>query len=180
MSTAYGELLSSPIGAISVLASEKGIVRVSIQPQEEKRRCQDYEAGSLQAFQYLQLGLTELDLFLKGKLKEGFRVPIDWSGLSVFQRKVLAETQQIRWGEVRTYKDIARAVNGSPIAVGTALANNPHLLVIPCHRVIGSDMRMHGYAAPNGIRTKEWLLRQEGFYISNGKLDPNPAPGLFD
>jgi len=177
---AYGELVNSPIGPITLVASNKGIVRVSFQTNRDRVLPQERGLGNLQAFQFIQQGLTEINVYLKGDLKEGFNVPVDWEGLSAFQKKVLEVTRLIQWGEVRTYKDIAKEVNASPIAVGSALANNPFLLLIPCHRVIGSDMKMHGYAAPDGIRTKEWLLKQEGLSVSHGKVIRNTAPRLFD
>ncbi len=89
-----------------------------------------------------------------------------------FQRDVLQLTAEIPFGEVRTYGELAQQLGklGASRAVGTALARNPMALVIPCHRVIGSDRKLHGFAAPNGIKTKAWLLELEGHEIKNDRV----------
>lgn len=97
-----------------------------------------------------------------------FTLLIDWSTLKEFQRKVLQLTCEIPYGEVRTYKELALQL-GNPRAaraVGRAQAANPMPIVIPCHRVVGSDQKLHGYGAGSGISTKEWLLRMEGAMIA--------------
>ncbi len=89
---------------------------------------------------------------------------IDWSVLTPFQQKVLQATLAIPYGQTRTYAEIAQQV-GKPRAaraVGRAEATNPMPVVIPCHRVIGSDGKLHGYGAGEGLPTKAWLLELEG------------------
>ncbi|NJN79318.1 MAG: MGMT family protein [Anaerolineales bacterium] len=74
---------------------------------------------------------------------------------------------EIPYGELRTYADIAIEM-GHPNAyraVGRANATNPMPLVIPCHRVIGRDGKLHGYGGGEGLRTKEWLLKMEGAVV---------------
>jgi len=102
--------------------------------------------------------------YLEGIRKE-FDLSVDWSGMKPFQEKVLQATIGIPYGQVATYGEIARQVGkpGAAIAVGRAQATNPIPLVIPCHRVIGSDGKLHGYRAPDGVKTKAWLLRLEGY-----------------
>ncbi len=93
-----------------------------------------------------------------------FDLPIDWSGLRPFQRQVLQATLTIPYGATRTYLDLARQI-GRPRAtraVGRAEASNPIPIIIPCHRVIGSDGKMHGYGGGEGIKTKVFLLELEG------------------
>ena len=106
--------------------------------------------------------LEQLQQYVAGERKE-FTIPIDWSVLNEFQQKVLKITFAIPYGETRTYKEIALEL-GNPHAaraVGRAEATNPMPIVIPCHRVVGSDSKMHGYGAGNGIPTKVWLLEHE-------------------
>ncbi len=88
----------------------------------------------------------------------------DLDELSPFQRRVLEATAAIPRSEVRTYGEIALAI-GSPGAarsVGTALANNPLPLVIPCHRVVRANGDLGNYSGPGGPGSKERLLRLEG------------------
>jgi methylated-DNA-[protein]-cysteine S-methyltransferase len=111
----------------------------------------------------LQPALAQLAEYLLGRRTE-FDLAIDDSMLTDFQRLVLGLVGAIPYGRVRTYGDIALELGkpGASRAVGRANATNPIPLVIPCHRVIGSDGKLHGYGGGDGIVTKAWLLRHEG------------------
>lgn len=88
--------------------------------------------------------------------RQTFNILIDWGVLTPFLEQVLKAT----------YGEIARQV-GKPRtvrAVGRAEATNPMPLVIPCHRVLGADGRLHGYGAGEGLKTKAWLLQLESRY----------------
>ena len=66
------------------------------------------------------------------------------------------------------YRDLALAIgktSAASRAVGNAMAFNPMPLIIPCHRVLGSNGSLHGYGGPGGLATKAWLLRLEGFTL---------------
>lgn len=113
--------------------------------------------------------IKEFELALRAK--EG-SLKLFLGGLSQFQRDVLCLTSNIPPGRVTTYKNIAIAI-GKPNAqraVGNALANNPFPIIIPCHRVIRSDLRLGGYSGTLGPKTKELLLRREGISFQNGKV----------
>jgi methylated-DNA-[protein]-cysteine S-methyltransferase len=89
-----------------------------------------------------------------------FSVPIDWGGYTQFQKAVLEATQAIPYGETRSYGEIAAAV-GNPNAaraVGQAEKRNQVPLVIPCHRVIGSDGGMTGYGGTTNTQLKTDLI----------------------
>jgi methylated-DNA-[protein]-cysteine S-methyltransferase len=93
---------------------------------------------------------------------ENLAVHVDWDGISGFRRRVMETTMTIPRGETRTYKWLAEQA-GSPRAAraaGRVMATNPLPIVVPCHRVIGSDGALHGYGA--GLPMKEALLRAEG------------------
>ena len=97
-----------------------------------------------------------------------FTIAIDWTLFTPFQREALQAVFRIPYGETRTYIDIAREIN-RPLAyraVGATNAMNPMPLVIPCHRVIGADGKLHGYGGGDGLPTKEWLLKMEGAVIA--------------
>ncbi len=101
----------------------------------------------------------EITEYLEGNRKE-FSFPYQLKGTE-FQKKVWNELCRIPYGETRSYKDIAIAI-GNPKAVravGMANNRNPMMLVVPCHRVIGSNGKMVGYAG--GISMKESLLALE-------------------
>jgi len=105
---------------------------------------------------------------LEGVL-DGGRIPeclqVDTNGLPGFTRKVLGRCAGIRSGQVMTYSELARAVNypKAARAVGQVMAKNPFALLIPCHRVVGSDRSLHGFGG--GLDMKEWLLAREGWQL---------------
>jgi methylated-DNA-[protein]-cysteine S-methyltransferase len=107
--------------------------------------------------------LGQVREYLDGK-RRYFEMPIDWSEMPPFQLKTLGATRGIPYGQIRTYSSLAHEVHKSNAAraVGSALAANPMAIVIPCHRVVGVDRALHGYAAPGGLETKAWLLQLEG------------------
>jgi methylated-DNA-[protein]-cysteine S-methyltransferase len=92
-----------------------------------------------------------------------FDYPIDQRGFSAFQIVVYHAVRAIGYGSVRTYGEIAREIQRPTAArgVGSAMANNPLPIIIPCHRIIGSTGAMTGYSAPGGVRRKENLLHME-------------------
>jgi O-6-methylguanine DNA methyltransferase len=103
-----------------------------------------------------------------------YRKHIDWSKYTPFQQKVFRATMKIPPGKVLTYGQVARII-GKPEAaraVGNALARNKDAPYIPCHRVIGSDGKMHGYSAAGGVKRKIQILRKEGYLGKPSVLNP--------
>jgi methylated-DNA-[protein]-cysteine S-methyltransferase len=156
-----GTLSQSPLGPITVMVSEGGLAGINfgllpplkLQP-----------AGSSNT---LTKALEQIQEYLDGH-RQQFDLPIDWASLEPFQRSVLEKTYAIPYGQTRTYGQVTLSI-GKPLsaarAVGGALAHNPMPLVLPCHRVIGTDGRLHGYGGPGGIKTKAWLLEMEGVLL---------------
>lgn len=110
--------------------------------------------------QELALCATELQAYFDGGLRE-FSFPLNPQG-TAFQKRVWKELLQIPYGKTVSYLELAQKT-GDPKAVravAAANAKNPVWIAIPCHRVIGSDGSLTGYAG--GIRRKEWLLTHEG------------------
>ncbi len=103
-------------------------------------------------------GLAQLAAYFERRLVR-FDLPMDWgTGLNAAVRRAMAD---IPLGETRTYGQIAKAVGAAPQAVGQACGANPLPILIPCHRVTGTDW-FGGFSAPGGVETKAALLRHEG------------------
>ena len=104
---------------------------------------------------------SRLRAYFRGRLDATLDIPVDPAG-TPFQRRVWKALQEIPCGETRSYRDIACAIGnaGAVRAVGSANGRNPIGIVIPCHRVVGADQRLGGYAG--GLDNKRWLLQHEG------------------
>jgi len=166
---------STPIGKIGVAASDHGLVTVEfvedegdlvhILSQHYGWKMKNIHSTSESEFEneIVDKACEQLEEYLTGE-REEFDVPIDWSIMTPFQVEALQATYNIAYGQVATYKEIAHQIGKprAPRAVGRAEATNPMPLVIPCHRVIGSDGGLHGYGGRGGLQTKAWLLRLEG------------------
>lgn len=161
-----GELNDTPLGDLRLAASDLGLVAIEwadSQPRLTSYLLRRLKGTVEQSQRRIHPYTKELGDYLKGKRRE-FSFQIDWSTLRSFQREALQVVYQIPYGETRTYADIAAQINrpNAYRAVGRANATNPMPLVIPCHRVIGRDGKLHGYGGGEGLPTKEWLLKMEG------------------
>ncbi len=103
--------------------------------------------------------VSQLDEYFKGKRKE-FSIKLQPQGTE-FQKQVWKQLTKILFGETASYKDIAVAMgNGKAVrAVGNANGSNNIVIIIPCHRIIGSDGTLVGYGS--GLDKKQWLLDHE-------------------
>jgi len=97
-------------------------------------------------------------------------IKIDWAGITPFRRAVMEECMRIPAGKTLTYADLAAKVgrSGAARAVGRVMATNPWPLLVPCHRVVGSDGTLHGYGG--GLPMKAALLRAEGAPVTGVSL----------
>ncbi len=94
---------------------------------------------------------------------------VDTPDESSFRGKVLQEVAKIPYGEVKTYKQIAEALDTKAYrAVGTAIGRNPLPIIIPCHRVVRSDLKVGGFFG--GTEMKKEILENEGIRISGDKI----------
>lgn len=163
------KLPHSPLGEVWVAVTDKGVMTLDLWQDENRFRelVASLKAGEqVRDPQRLAEVLGQVAEYLDGTRKN-FDIAIDWSVLSSFQRDVLQKVNQIPYGKTSTYSQIAKQLGkpGAVRAVGRANASNPIPLIIPCHRVLGSDGRLHGYSAPGGLETKAWLLRREGSWL---------------
>ena len=111
--------------------------------------------------------IQQLNEYFSGIRKE-FNLPLDPIGTD-FQKSVWDELVKISYGTTTTYLKLSRKLNNEKAirAVGTSNGQNPIAIVIPCHRVIGSDGSLTGYAG--GLWRKKWLLEHEQFVLTGVK-----------
>jgi O-6-methylguanine DNA methyltransferase len=101
---------------------------------------------------------------------------LDWTGITPFRRAVMEECMRIPAGQTLSYGELAAKVGrpGAARAVGRVMATNPLPLLVPCHRVLGSDGTLHGYGG--GLPMKAALLKAEGKPVKPGLENlPNAA-----
>lgn len=156
--------LGSPVGPVRVLATDKGVAYVGFgteRPERIARWMQGRlgEAQRVETLPPLEAAIAQLGAYFQGELRS-FDVPLDAQG-TPFQEAVWAALRRIPHGQTRTYGDIAREVGapGSVRAVGAANGANPIGIIVPCHRVIGADGSLTGYAG--GMAVKARLLALE-------------------
>jgi methylated-DNA-[protein]-cysteine S-methyltransferase len=165
-----GILSDSPLGDLWIAVSGQGLAAIEWSQDEAEfgaYLAKRFKRPVQPHFEKAAPALHQLDEYLRGA-RRSFDVSIDWSLLRPFQQRVLQIVFAIPYGQTRTYGDIAYEI-GSPRAaraVGRANATNPMPLVIPCHRVIGRDGKLHGYGGGQGLPTKEWLLQLEGAVLT--------------
>jgi methylated-DNA-[protein]-cysteine S-methyltransferase len=164
-SVTIGEVTPTPLGSIWVAVSEQGLAAVAFMDHAKEMIQYVNQLGFLQTFTEAQKTANarrQICEYLAGERRQ-FDLPIDWSVVTPFQRQALQIVFSIPYGSVMTYGEIARQL-GKPHAaraVGRANATNPMPLVIPCHRVIGTDGQLHGYGGRGGLQTKARLLQME-------------------
>lgn len=141
----------SPIGLIEIAGTADAIVSVSF---VEARR----EAAGTTPL--IDKAIRQVGEYFAGD-RQDFDVSIEFDGTD-FQREVWEQLRSIPYGQVVSYQDIAESLErpGAVRAVGAANGQNPVAIVVPCHRVIGSNGDLVGYGG--GIWRKEWLLKHEG------------------
>jgi methylated-DNA-[protein]-cysteine S-methyltransferase len=156
------DLVDSPIGPLLVAQSERGVCRISFDPEPEaeaERLARSFGVRVLRA--PLDEPRRELDEYFEGR-RRVFDLPLDLHAVPDFHRTILVELSQVPFGELTTYGTLA-ARAGRPRAaraVGTVMNRNPVPIVLPCHRVVGSTGKLVGYGG--GLERKEFLLRLEG------------------
>jgi len=157
-------LLETALGWIGLARSDRGLVGLHLPRPTREQALADLQArfpdGELTDLAVFGDAAEQLRRYLAGQ-RVRFHMPLDLSGVAPFQRRVLEVVARIPYGETRTYSWVAQQI-GQPRAyraVGQALGANPLPIMIPCHRVVGSDGSLCGYAG--GLEMKRWLLQLE-------------------
>jgi len=150
----YIDYLQTPIAKLEIQASEKGVSIIHfIKPEDPKNKA---VVSPNKFTEQCKQQLTEY--FLQSRTV--FDVQLDMQGTS-FQMNVWKSLLKIPFGAVVTYGDIAHMIDNPKAvrAVGAANGRNPISIIVPCHRVIGSNGTLTGYGG--GLHNKEWLLKHE-------------------
>jgi len=143
--------VESPVGPLHVAVSEAGLARIAFPREQHGRVAIDDRVEAVR---------RQLGEYFAGERRE-FTLPLDWSVARGFRLRALEAMSRVPYGETATYAELA-ARAGNPRAAraaGHACATNPIPIVLPCHRIVGSDGGLHGYGG--GLHVKEQLLRLE-------------------
>jgi methylated-DNA-[protein]-cysteine S-methyltransferase len=153
------DYLDTPLGLFEFMATEQGICQAIFCGEVGKKESKTNDITTLCKQQ-----LTE---YFAGT-RNIFTVPLDPQGTE-FQQSVWHCLSQIPFGELRSYGDIAKLLNKPKAsqAVGGANGRNPITLIVPCHRVVGGNGSLTGYAG--GIERKLWLLNHEGASVKTSR-----------
>jgi methylated-DNA-[protein]-cysteine S-methyltransferase len=152
-------VVGSPIGPLTLVAAGGRLVALYMDDQRHRPGAGELGEPGLASDGPFAAAAAQLSAYFAGQLTE-FDLPLAPSGTQ-FQQRVWAALQQIPYGRTWSYGELARQI-GSPAAsraVGLANGKNPIALVIPCHRVIGSDGSLTGYGG--GLDRKRFLLDLE-------------------
>ena len=158
------DLVDSPVGPLFVASTPRGVCRISYDvdvDRQEASLAQAYGLRVLRAPRAVDDAKRELDDYFEGR-RTSFDLTLDLERVAPFHREVLAELARVPFGQTTTYGTLA-AQAGRPSAaraVGTVMNRSPIPIVLPCHRVVGANGSLTGYAG--GLHVKEALLRLEG------------------
>src|SRR3954454_13101183 len=157
------DVVDSPIGGLFVAATERGLCRISFWP-DGMEDALARPSGPRGLRWPLDEVRRELDEYFEGR-RQTFDLPIDLR-VAPFNESVLRELARVPYGSTETYGGLARKV-GRPTAaraVGTVMNRNPIPIVLPCHRIVGANGSLTGYAG--GLDVKRRLLQLEGAMLA--------------
>lgn len=160
--------IDSPIGPITLTASESGLQSVWIQKTDKNKPVLE---GLIHDPAFLREASAQLAAYFASELQQ-FDLAIDARCGTTFQQQVWRALTTIPFGQTVSYSDIAQQINAPKAvrAVGAANGKNPLAIVVPCHRVIGANGSLTGYAG--GMDNKRWLLAHEARCTQGDLLGP--------
>jgi methylated-DNA-[protein]-cysteine S-methyltransferase len=153
----YTKQLESPIGSLTLVANDDGLCGMYFPGHKPAPKRDSWQEGESP---WLAEGEAWLKEYFAGKQPQQMP-PLVINHGTAFQRSIWAALKVIPRGETRTYAQLAQQI-GSPKAVravGSAVGRNPHSIFVPCHRVVGSNGSLTGFAG--GVERKLWLLKLE-------------------
>jgi methylated-DNA-[protein]-cysteine S-methyltransferase len=167
MKLAFMEM-ASPVGNLKLVANDKALVAV-LWENENPKRVRLAELIEQTHHPILLETQKQLSEYFAGK-RQQFDLPLDFEGTE-FQQKVWQALLTIPFGETRSYRDIAEQVGNVKAvrAVGAANGKNPISIIAPCHRVVGANGKLVGFAG--GLDNKDILLKLEKIALYTTKID---------
>jgi methylated-DNA-[protein]-cysteine S-methyltransferase len=179
--TDYGcAVFETAIGVCGIVWGERGVAGVQLpEPSAAATRARMLrrfpDAVERQPPPEIGYAIGAIGALLRGEPSDLSNVALDLQGVTELQRSVYEVTRTITPGRTLSYGEIAKRIGIPRDAreVGKALGENPFPIVVPCHRVVAADGRMHGFSGSGGVKTKLRLLQIEGY-------EAVPGPSLFD
>ena len=152
--------LNSPIGCLTIVSDGESITEIRF-PNNSAALFAEHEPSN----RCLQQAVEQLSAYFDGRLKT-FDLPLSLHG-SDFQNAVWTQLQKVAHGTTASYGQIAAALGKPKAARAVGMANNKNRIpiIIPCHRIIGRDGSLTGFAG--GLKTKRWLLHHEGVSLED-------------
>ncbi|HEV7977326.1 methylated-DNA--[protein]-cysteine S-methyltransferase [Amycolatopsis sp.] len=164
------------IGSCGIAWGASGIVGTQLPEDSDERtraRMASRFPGATESVppQGIQDAIEAVIALLGGASLDLLDIPLDMTGVAEFDVRVYDETRAIPPGKTLSYGDVSARLGlpGAAQAVGQALGRNPFAIIVPCHRVLAADGKMHGFSAGGGITTKRRML------VIEGAIDDEPT-----
>ena len=167
----YKTYYQSPIGRLLILADDQALLGVWFEGQKYFGAAYDLEAIPVQKNDIIREVIDWLDRYFQGENPPVEAIPLEPEATD-FRKKVWDILLDVPYGQTSTYADILTKLRdkygeiGSARAVGGAIGHNPISILIPCHRILGSQGQLTGYAG--GLDKKRFLLQLEGIAAEEG------------
>ena len=177
--SACSATIASAWGPVALVATSRGVLAVELRSSAEAvrrllRRRLGADGGLVDgvapagAGRFLEQAVSAVAAALDGVPAPLEEIPLDWTGIAGWDRRVLEGARTIGRGQVTSYGRLARRIGapGAARAVGAAMGRNPFWLLVPCHRVVAGDGSIGGYGDdPDGTEIKRDLLALEGIAL---------------
>lgn len=157
-------LFDTAIGRCAVGWTESGICAVALPDRNDAATLRHIDGAITDPPEWVRAAIDGIVGLLAGGTDDLGWIPVDFGETAAFPRAVYEAIRSVPPGTTISYGELAKRLGepGGAQAVGRALGANPVPIVVPCHRVLAADGRMHGFSAPGGVRTKQRILEIEG------------------
>ncbi|MDZ4798709.1 MAG: methylated-DNA--[protein]-cysteine S-methyltransferase [Bryobacteraceae bacterium] len=162
-------LFDTSIGLCGVVWTSAGIAGIQL-PEDNQAATRERIEERFPAAAFLappvdmEHAIDDIRAVISGESRDLVSIPLDWTRVAAFDRRVYEAARKIPFGATLTYGEVAARIgdNGAARAVGQALGRNPFAVIVPCHRVLAAGTKLGGFSAGGGTATKAKLLTAEG------------------